>query len=404
MVESSRIAVVRQAFVDYCHGTSLHGWQYLGPKKGLYQNLVWSIAIIVSFGVAGYVFTTSTIEYMQSNTTTTIATGTAPLSRVTFPNIVICNINQLKRSFVQSISGNTGQDLHSVERFIQYFMTGLTSSLDQEQQNQLDEMIKIVQSKYEKWNETVPLQEFTSQSCPDLIIMSKYQNQGQKLFLDTFVNRNDYGQCCLVSPYLDFVNPVQWNEKQDLGSIFNQIPEGMAKSGQSNGFSFLLDIERHEYTSEGTGAVGIKIGAIHHSSKTLLSQYGYYVQEGTETLLGLDITKTVTTSQAMNLLDSANRNCYGQSEFDLKYTPRSHGYNYTLENCQYNSFVDKIIHQCDCLPFAILSGLDKNRSDPSIAWRYQHKVSCLTLTRIIIFDCFFYSFVLDKVFIVQIQS
>ena len=64
---------------------------------------------------------------------------------------------------------------------------------------------------------------------------------------------------------------------------------------------------------------------------------------GTESLLGLKVTKQFTTESALHHLSSEY---LVDHEVNMKYTPNHHGYCYTLSNCQYNRFIDKIVREC----------------------------------------------------------
>ena len=94
--------------------------------------------------------------------------------------------------------------------------------------------------------------------------MSKYQYHDPKFFHESYRSQNDWGHCCEIVPYLDFENP----ESNGLAGedytdeMWNNIPEGHAKSGVPNGLRLLLDIESYEYDSSSMGSVGVKVATI----------------------------------------------------------------------------------------------------------------------------------------------
>ena len=367
----------RESISEYCKRTSLHGWQYLGPNQSICRNLTWILIICSAFGLGGYFITISTIDFINATTTTTIATSTGPLEDITFPSIVICNVNQLKNSFLQSLNREGLNQFGKI--FTDNYLTGISEEeLTPEVMSHIEVIKEKVKDKYQ-WNESMPLQEIATQHCSDLIVLSEYQSNNRKIFHDAFKNKNDLGSCCLIEPYLDFKSktPNNWTQTENSGYIWHTIQKGHALSGVANGLRLIIDIESYDYGSSDTSAVGIKMGAFYHLSKTHMGQYGYYIQEGTETLLGMRVTKQVTTEAAMHHLNPEERDCLANPEVQMKYTPYHHGYSYTLENCQYNAFVEKIVSNCNCLPLAILSGLDHNKSDPYISWRYKYKVSSM---------------------------
>ena len=103
-----------------------------------------------------------------------------------------------------------------------------------------------------------------TQSCEDLLIMTKYQDFPRRFFHQTYRSQNDWGHCCEIVPYLDFENPntTEMNGNDYTDEMWNEIPEGNARSGVRNGLRLLVDVENFEYASSDIGASGVKVSPI----------------------------------------------------------------------------------------------------------------------------------------------
>ena len=108
----------KRAFEQFCQKTSLHGWLYL-QEGGLFHKLFWALIITSSIVLATYFMIKNTHEFQEATTATDIETTTAPLTDIAFPNIILCNINQLQSSFIKILEGyKEKHDLPSIQPFL----------------------------------------------------------------------------------------------------------------------------------------------------------------------------------------------------------------------------------------------------------------------------------------------
>ena len=144
-----------QHFQNFCNETTLHGWQYLAePSKNRGQKCLWTAVIIGAIILAGYFVVKTTQEYSKSATKTTIQTTTGNLHQVTFPDLVICNINQFQNSVAKKIENSGGQN---VKLLYDYYIKGITEWTS-EKDMKLNELKHILNEIY-SWNETLaPIQ------------------------------------------------------------------------------------------------------------------------------------------------------------------------------------------------------------------------------------------------------
>ena len=76
---------IKLAFTDFCHSTSLHGWQYLSEShhhNGVTRRggkHMWILIVAASIGVASFFLFTSVDDFTSKYVVTNIDTTTASL-------------------------------------------------------------------------------------------------------------------------------------------------------------------------------------------------------------------------------------------------------------------------------------------------------------------------------------
>ena len=63
-----------------------------------FRSSFWTLIIMTSVVAGGFFLHNNTSEFIQSTVQTTLD-GSVPLSEVFFPSVVVCNINQIRKSF-----------------------------------------------------------------------------------------------------------------------------------------------------------------------------------------------------------------------------------------------------------------------------------------------------------------
>ena len=70
----------------------------LQHARSAFRSLFWTLIIMASVGSGGFFLHNNTSEFLNSTVQTTLD-GSVPLSEVYFPSVVVCNINQIRKSF-----------------------------------------------------------------------------------------------------------------------------------------------------------------------------------------------------------------------------------------------------------------------------------------------------------------
>ena len=97
-------------FVPFCESTSLHGWNHLPSTPNLLSFFYWSLVVIFSFCFGGFLVYTSVNEFLDAKTDTKISTTTGSLEKAVFPNILICNAYNVRKSFIDVLLNITANN------------------------------------------------------------------------------------------------------------------------------------------------------------------------------------------------------------------------------------------------------------------------------------------------------
>ncbi len=101
-------------------------------------------------------------------------------------------------------------------------------------------------------------------------------------FFEALKTVTDGGPCCLISPYLNFVNEKTKDKDPYYytGKDYHLQPKG-SKNGQNNGLQLVLDVESFDYTYSGKESMGFKIEFSDPRDMTIIKQGGYTISPGT---------------------------------------------------------------------------------------------------------------------------
>ena len=88
---------------------------------------------------------------------------------------------------------------------------------------------------------------------------------------------------------------------------------------------------------------GAKIGLPAPLDRPIMRDIGFDIKSGELTEVAMIPTGIETTDDAISTFDPEDRGCYTAKEFQLRY--RS---NYSMNNCLYDAFLQKVIDDCKC--------------------------------------------------------
>ncbi len=99
----------------YCQWTSLHGFNFLTfPSQTFTQTLFWILIIVASITGAFFVVSANIKDFAESSVSYDLETPLQPLNDVFFPSLVLCNMNQLRSSFVWAVVNDLTMEMENI--------------------------------------------------------------------------------------------------------------------------------------------------------------------------------------------------------------------------------------------------------------------------------------------------
>ena len=104
-------------------------------------------------------------EFLNSGTVTSINTTTASLSDITFPSMILCNVNQVTASFLWKLDIQAVDD-QKKKLLFENFLDGVpgTKEDDVESNTTLNQLYKQMNETF-GWSKDQPFYKIASQNC-----------------------------------------------------------------------------------------------------------------------------------------------------------------------------------------------------------------------------------------------
>jgi len=401
----SAYSYVKMMFNDFCETTGLHGWKYL-TKVESGGKILWLMIVLASLAVATIFLHASIMDFTSSTVVTTIATTTASLSEVYFPSVILCSINQIRKSLFRGLE--VSKTRH-IELFLQTFYSGRAANLTEEEMEIIQSYAtreKIVKKLMLHWH-LISDTNSTDRSAPsnqnlsayldtwetflahnrefiehfdfirDLavedpgdspVILAKFGSevlpQNTTSFLPFF--GTDFGLCSVIKPQVTFskdpsIRNLPWDQKLFAGpdsgltegafhQTFSWNIEKGAKVGKYNGLTLLLDAETFDYMYQLKPSEGFKMSVQHHLDQPLMQINEIDISPGFESQIAVSPTLFTTTKAAQERFSPEERGCYSQREVMLKHLPYGM-YRYDIGNCLFEAAYDEVLDRCNCTPY-----------------------------------------------------
>ncbi len=89
-------------FKQFCESTSLHGFKFYSVSNFSPGHVFfWTVVITTSIVSSAYIMKTHVEEFFGETVSYNLESPTVPLDDVFFPSVTICNMNALRKSFIQ---------------------------------------------------------------------------------------------------------------------------------------------------------------------------------------------------------------------------------------------------------------------------------------------------------------
>ena len=79
-------------------------------SEEIWSKIYWALVVIASITLSVYFTIFNYLEFINSGTVTSINTTTASLKDITFPSLILCNVNQVTSSFLKRLDLNESND------------------------------------------------------------------------------------------------------------------------------------------------------------------------------------------------------------------------------------------------------------------------------------------------------
>ena len=390
----------KSAFSDFCRRTSLHGWHHLTeashPPREKRKHF-WILIIIASIGVASFFLFTSVDDFTSRYVVTNIDTTTASLHDVYFPSVIICNINQIRKSLLNGLGLKRYDDIDLLYR---QFYTGIDKNLTDTELQIIqvlatsEAMLTKLKSYWAMVAETnsTDIKEVmnsfnwidflekhwgyikTFDFIRDMVVEDPgdtpiiYASYGNRTIRQNATDLlpffgTDKGHCSIIKPQMTFnskYDHLTYAQKLfgfDNVSYTRQIQAG-TKVGKVNGLVLLLDAQTFDYTMNRQASEGFKITVNHHLDQPLMSMTELDITPGFETQVAVTPVIYTTSNAARKRFTPDQRGCYFDHERPLTYLP-SKWYRYSINNCLFEASYEKILEECQCTPFFHTLGINK---------------------------------------------
>ena len=335
---------VKQTFVEFCNKTSLPGWGQAANARNIPLKLFWALLLIAAHLSVLFLCYTVTTDYLTSTTLPIIKTTTGPISDIKFPALVFCNVNQIQASFMRKLGFFEDEMVDKL--FRSEFMWGRSNDLTLEEASKLQELKDKLKLHY-NWTEFKYATDFSKQKCSDMFQYGFWQgnpnlfkrSDAPDLDAPNGLSRNDRGTCCYLSI-------EQW------------FHDYVSESSTDSGLHFMLDLETHEYFDTSYGTSGIRFWIGDPSGKPMVSSAELNLSPGMEYLIEMSPTLLNISKDTLQRFSPEQRDCYTADEFVLQHFSDRNWFNYSMDNCEYNTAIEATLQKCNCHPFFTPSFLE----------------------------------------------
>jgi hypothetical protein len=296
----------RSRFNKYIQSTTTHGVVYIFIGKSKIRRLFW--LMIVTTAAVGCLFNVSNRIIFLANGPTSTRVSIIEADSVNFPAVTLCNLNLIRRSYLESVSPGLAEFVRNV-----FYSQGN----DQICRNDIEQF--------------EPVSMLVNESFPDLLWRGRHTAE------DTIFICRFKGQECSWRDFVPVLTP------SGVCYSFNSGKRAPLMTTNGTGIRFALSlivsIEQHEYNAALNQDAGIKISIHPHTEPPQPDELGIAIPPGKNAFIGV---------KQRNILNkNSNRKCRDESatsSFNFL-----HGeFPYSVPACQSDCLRSNIAKNCGC--------------------------------------------------------
>ncbi|CAH1154735.1 unnamed protein product [Phaedon cochleariae] len=352
---------LRRYFRDYCEGSSLIGFRYLGEKRSRGERILWFFIILLSIVLSIYYVVEIYSKYVENPFIVNMATRESPIFKIPFPAVTICPTVKTSKNYFNFTGAIhrllddeniTDEDM----RYTQYFSL-VCDSIDESYKEKLPPNKTFTEDFFDSldylkpsFSEVFSICQFMGHDveCEDLFVPVVVDEGICYTF--NMLNREDIykDNVYYYSDYLQNLNHTNWtiNEGYPKGTGQNVYPRRALLSGADNALEIYL-LQRTQETDylclQDTEGYTVHL----HTPQTIPQLKKNYFSVPLDTSVRAIVKPgMMTTSKEVKNYKTMDRKCYFTDERFLKYFEI-----YTPENCQLECLTNHTLEMCNCVNY-----------------------------------------------------
>ncbi|XP_013101051.2 pickpocket protein 19 [Stomoxys calcitrans] len=326
-----------ELLASFSEKTTVHGMgRIFSRKANKYERCFWLLTFSLAVFGTTYVCIVLSERFKAGNLQSIVDDTGAPVYKIPFPVITICNVNHLnwdrideaKQRFLPGETNN--ETLQMFEKVI-----GLFDRLEFGRFNVFSALENQSIHLVEQVNFTQVF-EFMTWRCEELLTNCMWRHREMEC-CDIFLKRRSKNAICWS------FNTVETPEGKQRQKEDAKYPWRTGSSGPQSALSVraIIDKEKH-YSYEVERGITVMI-----TEPNVWHRDPYFIQENTETTIGIDPTIYQHDDNTRSL-SSTQRQCIFHDEhekYDLMVLP---GFEYNIENCEAECHQMHLEKYCNC--------------------------------------------------------
>lgn len=299
----------RRRFNKYIQSTTTHGVVYIFVGKSKIRRVFWLVIVLTAF--IGCLYNViNRIVFLAKGPTSTTVSILEPES-VHFPAVTLCNLNLIKKSFLDGVSLELGELIREA-----FYAQGT----DLECNEAVQQFAR---------NGAVPLNEL---SFPDLLWHGRHTAE-ETIFFCRFM-----GQDCNTSDFLPVLTSA------GVCYTFNSGKQAQIQKANGTGTRFALtliaSVLQNEYNAALNQDAGIKIAVHPQSEPPQPDELGIAIPPGKNAFVSVRQKNIVNRSTKKRCRDTSDTTSFNFLQG---------GFSYSVSACQIDCLRTNIAQKCRCL-------------------------------------------------------
>lgn len=293
---------------------------------------------------------------MSSTVSYNLESPTVALDDVFFPSVVVCNMNALRKSFIQTLIEDPAiKNLTTFDELLllvnSYYIRGTKLELSPKEElitktiieseaynrlyeqfiesavneDQIPDFSNVYVAKYHSLMEIEEEERFDAQYKLAFILEVATQFRAKEVLINVQfngagINHDGGGFATDVSDTCHWLTPFvkEPGDFQDLRTMVT-----FARNGLNNGLQLLIDAEAYDYASSQFGSEGFIVSILHQLDIPIMKNTGININTGQASQIVVVPQLMNTSLAAKRRFTPVERQCYFEEEIFLRHFPPS---------------------------------------------------------------------------------